>query len=252
MGDIFIVDVEQYRLYQKGNEENILSFRDWQEVEGGYGFYYDAALKNIPRQRYDLETTHYVEIPEFTKMAPMEVAQKENVTLRKALMMTDFELMVNKYTFENRLNGQLPYLLLEGNKFIVDVKNGLLRPEYRGDAPEIELSAIQKYYKADQECYHIPYNPVTRTIEDLEYRQITDLPKDVVILSFPSEKLMDPVGWNIKNGFDPRIGLKTIGLRNTIIAERVAGIRTEKSLGQTKRTALTPPKRKKQKSGRGL
>ncbi len=252
MGDVFIVDVGQYRLYQKGNEGNILSLHDWQEVEGGYGFYYDTALKNIPREKYDLETTHYVEIPEFTKMAPMEVAEKEKITLRKALVMTDFELMVNKYTFENRLNGQLPYLLLEGNKFLVDVQNGLLRPEYRGDAPEIELSAIQKYYQADQECYHIPYNPVTRTMEDLEYRQINDLPKDVVILSFPSERLMDPVGWNIKHGFDPRMGLKTIGLRNTVIAGRLSDLRTEKSFGQTKRTAVTPPKGKKQKRGRGL
>lgn len=111
---------------------------------------------------------------------------------------------------------------------------------------------IKKYYQADQECYYIPYNPATRTIADLENRQINDLPKDVVILSFPSERLMDPVGWNIKHGFDPRMGLKTIGLRNTIIAGRVADLGIEKSIGQTKRTAVTPPKRKKQKRGRGL
>lgn len=55
--------------------------------------------------------------------------------------------------------------------------------------------------------FTIPYNPKTHQFQESDYRDITQFPKDLIADEFPSERLLDRIGWNRKYGFDIRHGL---------------------------------------------
>jgi len=223
-GTEFIIDVNNYQLRERGNESNILYFQDFHEVKNGYGFFFDTNLKNIPKESFNHETVHYVEIPEFVRMAPLEVAEKENISLRRVLQMTDFDLMVNTYMFKERMAGNIPDLVLGSSslqQYYVDLELGMLRPYYPGSVKPILFSQIQKYYDPGNECYTIPYNTSTKAIEDLDFIKTKDISKDVTLFSFPSLKRMDPIGWNLLHGLNPKLGLKQVGLHSVFVAEKI-------------------------------
>ncbi|PUV24439.1 hypothetical protein [Sphingobacterium athyrii] len=224
LGTNFIVDVVNYQLRERSNESNILYFRDWHEVKNGYGFYYDTKLKNIPKESFNPETTHYVEIPEFVKMAPLEVAETAHISLQKVLQMTDFEIMVNTYMFKERMAGNIPDLVFGSGsqqQYFVDLERGMLRPYYPKSVEPILFVDIQKYYDPNRDCYIIPYNTTTNALEDLDFVKTKEIPKNVGLFAFPSLKRMDPVGWNLLHGLDPRAGLKQLDLHVTFIAEKI-------------------------------
>ncbi|MFS4474702.1 hypothetical protein [Chryseobacterium sp. T20] len=266
MGTDFIVDVVNYELRQRGNERNILYLQDWKEVENGYGFYYDTALKNIPKESFNLETTQYVEIPEFVKMAPLEVAEKTHKNLLESLQMTDFDLMVNSYMFKERINGNLPTIYLGRRKeaFYVDLQRGMLRPYCPSSVPSIRFAEIEKYFEPDKDIYLVPFNNSTNKVVTLDYTTIKEVPKDVDLLSIPSLKRMDRVGWNILHGFDAKAGLKLVNFQMDFIAEKIASLEISltsktgqncvlKEKQQIKnRSEDNQHKSRKQKRGRGI
>ncbi|MDR2270425.1 MAG: hypothetical protein LBF27_05905 [Sphingobacterium sp.] len=265
IGTDFMIDVVNFQLRERGNESNILYFRDFHEVKNGYGFYYDTNIKNIPKESFNHETTHYVEIPEFVKMAPLEIAKKEHISLQKVLQMTDFGLMVNTYMFKLRMRGNVPDLVLGSGvgQYFVELEKGMLRPYYPQLFKPIFLTDIQKYYDPEKECYIVPYNTLTNSIEDLDFIKTKEIPKYVGLFSFPSLKRMDPVGWNLLHGLDPKVGLKQVELSNVIIAKQIGNleISLKASASQTAEKENKQPVRDhrdhklkitKPKSGRGL
>lgn len=265
LGTDFIVDVVGYQLLEKGNENNILYFRDFQEIQNGYGFYYDTKIKNIPKESFNHETTHYVEIPEFVKMAPLEIAEKKYISVQKVLQMTDFDLMANTLMFKERMAGNTPDLVFGpgGEQYFVELERGMLRPYYPRSVKPILFSDIQKYFNPEKECFIVPYNTSTKAIEDLDFIKTKEIPKNVGLFSFPSLKRMDPIGWNLLQGLDPKVGLKQVKLSSVFVAEQVGylEISLKATASQTAEKVNKQPvkehrddklKTRKPKSGRGL
>ncbi len=87
----------------------------------------------------------------------------------------------------------------------------------------IKFSEILNYYDEDKRTYTIPYNPKTHEFQEPDYRNIKDLPKDIIAVEFPSERLLDRIGWNRKYGFDMKHGLRINGLTSGWKRRKSAG-----------------------------
>ncbi|SHM89854.1 hypothetical protein [Flavobacterium chilense] len=130
--------------------------------------------------------------------------------------------MVDQKAFDLRINkGLLPTIEIAGHTFYVDVRMDKLRPKDDFLSKGIVFSDIESYYDGDKRTYIIPYNPKTHQFQEPDYRTIVGFPKDLIAVEFPSERLLDRIGWNRKYGMDIKHGLVKQGLKLQFIAKNV-------------------------------
>jgi len=182
-----------------------------QDLGDGYAMEYSSYYKNFPLSTN--EKTDLIKIPQMVTLDPEGMANKLHLSLQAIKGKTDFELMVDQDAFDRRINkGILPTVTIEDHIFYVDLKMDMLRPKDDFTSKGIVFSSIENYYDMDERTYTIPYNPKTHEFEKLDLANIKEIPKNIVAVSFPSERILDRIGWNKKFGFDPIHGLKLAGL----------------------------------------
>ncbi|MGV8094849.1 MAG: hypothetical protein AB2L24_23605 [Mangrovibacterium sp.] len=213
-GTDFIVDVEKLQLREKADPENRISVFEMKDVGDGYMFDYSRKVKNLPELFSDDQDITVVKIPELVKLDPVGMAKKYGLGVEEIKGRTDFDLMVDQDAFRQRLAGRLTTLDLAGHTFYVDIPMGRLRPKDDFPSGGIVFREIAGYYNDQQEAYVIPYNPKTREFQEPDYRQITAIPENLVVVSFPHESVMDPVGFNRKGGWEITYGLKGMNIRS--------------------------------------
>ncbi len=220
-GTAFVVDVKDFVLREKGRLDNQMSVYEMRDVGYGYEFDYLPALKNFSAP-WAMEGEVLVQIREMVNLDPVGMAKKHSLSLEAIRGMSDFELMVDMEAYYNRIsNGTLPVINIAGKPFEVDVERDMLRPKEIPDSKGIKFSDIKSYYDSDEQVYTIPYDPKRQEFVELNYAVIKELPKDIIVVSFPSERLLDRVGWNKLNGFDIIHGLKQNGLTMQFTATQV-------------------------------
>jgi len=211
-GTDFIVDVIKFELREKGNEQNVISFKDMTDFGEGYSFEYSRKTKNIP-DVYE-KSDVLIEIPEFVGLDPVGMAQKYGLTVEEVKAKTDFELMVDQYAFDMRLNkGRLPTIDIAGQLFYVDIRMDMLRPKDDFLSKGILFDEIDHYFSEERNAYLIPYDPKKHEFRELDYDKITEFPKDLIAVQFPFQKELDPIGWNRQGGWDIKDDLKKIGVK---------------------------------------
>jgi hypothetical protein len=100
-----------------------------------------------------------------------------------------------------RLKGRLPIILIAGHPFFVDVHMGLLRPKDNFSTPGLDLNdggIWNERTKMRDLYYHVPSMTEVKV-----QSSITELPKDVVLLSIPPPRALDPVGCARMEGVAP-------------------------------------------------
>jgi len=125
---------------------------------------------------------------------------------------------INDIAFDMRVNkGILPTIEISGHTFYVDIRMDKLRPKDDFLSKGIVFSEISKYYDEKNEAYTIPYNPVTHEFQEPNYKNLSKFPDDLIAVKFPSEKLLDPIGFNRITGCDESHGLadKKLNLKYT-------------------------------------
>jgi len=161
-----------------------------------------------------------------------------------------YDLRVNK--------GMLPTIDIEGYTFYVDIRMDMLRPKDDFLSKGIVFSQIENYYDEDKRHYTIPYNPKTHEFQVPDYLNIKELPKDLIAVRFPSERLLDRIGWNRQYGFELTHGLAKQGLKLQFTAKLIpwektflmdlikSNLKTEKNLQKTteKQQPVQPEKNK--------
>jgi hypothetical protein len=219
-GTDFIVDVNKLELIEKADHKNTIPFEDMRDVGDGYTFEYSQKNKNLPGL-FDRESTT-VKIPEFVMLDPIGMADKYNHSVDGIKGKSDFDLMVNQEAYDMRVNkGILPTVDIAGHTFYVDIRMDMLRPKDDFLSKGIVFSHIENYYDEEKRTYTIPYNPKTREFQEPDYLNIKELPKDLIAVRFPSERLLDRIGWNRKYGFEIRHGLVRHGLKLQFAAKKV-------------------------------
>lgn len=219
-GTDFIVDVVKFELREKGNEKNVISFKDMTDFGEGYSFEYCRETKNIPGlyQKSDV----LVEIPEFVRLDPVGMAQKYGLTIEEVKSKTDFDLMVDQYAFDMRVNkGRLPTLDIAGHTFYVDIRMDMLRPKDDFFSKGIVFDKIDHYFSEERNAYLIPYDPKKHEFRELDYDNLLSIPKDLIAVEFPFQRVLDPIGWNRHGGWDIKDDLKQTGVKGHFTAKEV-------------------------------
>lgn len=221
---VFLVDVDTFSLIEKDNQQNTISINSFEElIEGGYGFFYDSIIKNIPSNPLlNKDHTEYLTIDEFVELDPQGMAHKYGISLDNIKSYTDFDLLVNQKDFDSRIKyGQLPTIDILGQLFYVDLHMDMLRPKDDFLSKGISFKAIEDYYWQNDNSYVITYNPSKKEYQGLNYNKITKIPKDLVVIKIPFKKELDPVGWNKIGGWDVKSDLKTTGFKLHFKAELI-------------------------------
>ncbi len=219
-GTDFLVDVRKFELREKSNEKNIIFFKDMFEDDRGYFFAYNSRIKNIPKffEHGNLQ----VKIPEFVNLDPVGMAQKYGLTLEDIRTKTDLDLMVDQDALHRRIvMGQLPTITIAGHIFYVNARVDHLHPKDDFKTMGICFSDIGHYFNEEKDVYTIPYNPKTHEFQEIAYDKIKEYPKDLIAVKFPHERVLDPVGWNRRYGFDETEDLKKIGLKLRFRAQTI-------------------------------
>ncbi|TGD58981.1 hypothetical protein [Flavobacterium humi] len=129
---------------------------------------------------------------------------------------------INKEAYDLRVNkGILPTIDIAGHTFYVDIRMDMLRPKDDFLSKGIVFSDIGNYYDQDKRTYSIPYNPNTHEFQEPDYLNIKELPKDLIAVRFPSERLLDRIGWNRQYGFELTHGLVKNGLKLQFTAKHI-------------------------------
>lgn len=221
-GTDFIVDVKKLELIEKDNPNNVISFFEMRDLGNynGYAFEYSLTEKNIPSSFLDKETV-LVKIPELVTLDPEGMSQKYGVPLEMFATKSDFDLMVDQTALKERLTGLLPIVDIAGHPFYVDLRMDMLRPKDDFLSAGIVFSKIEDYYVDGKEQYYIPYNPKTHEFHEIDFNSITEIPKDIIVISIPHESSLDPIGYNRKHGFDELSNLKESNLKSHFNAGQI-------------------------------
>jgi hypothetical protein len=221
-GTRFVVDVQKMELREKDHAENCISFFEMRDLENhqGYSFSYSLAEKNIP-SLWNRKEAITVTIPEMVTLDPEGMSKRYGVPLEMFATKTDFDLMVDQSALKERLSGLLPIVDIEGHPFYVDIRMDMLRPKDDFMSKGIQFSKIEDYYVDEKEKYLVPYNPKTHEFQEVDFSKITDIPKDIIMVSFPHESKLDPIGYNRMHGFDEMSSLKETNLKSHFKAGQV-------------------------------
>ncbi|TWI20324.1 hypothetical protein [Sphingobacterium siyangense] len=213
-GTDFLVDVKKFELREKGNPKNFIGLEDMRDLGDGYTFLFSQESKNLPSFRGRLESIT-VKIPEFVVLDPAGMAEKYKLKPDELAGKTDFDLMVDQKAVDLRVNnGLLPTINIAGHSFYVDIRMDMLRPKDDFLSSGIRFSEIDNFYDEIRNAYFIPYDPKKHEYREIDYETIKEIPKDLIVVSFPTAKTLDPIGWNRHHGFDALDGLKETGLKS--------------------------------------
>ena len=230
-GTQYQFDINQMALLEKERPEWRLLLEDMKDCGTHYEFVYDRNFKRLDQSKTtdgisssDIAKQIFstVKIPRISEMDPLGMCKKYNCTLDDIHQKTDFEIMVDQKAFDLRINkGLLPTIEIAGHTFYVDLRMDKLRPKDDFLSQGIVFSDIESYYDGNKRTYTIPYNPKKNQFQEPDYRIITELPKNLIAVEFPSERLLDRIGWNRKYGFDIKHGLVKQGLKLQFTAKKV-------------------------------
>lgn len=210
-GTAFFIDVKNLSLREKGDVDNSISIFEMKDVGDGYVFDYCSKVKNIPVAFN--HTTTEVKIPDLVVLDPIGMANKYSIPVSQVKGKTDFDLMVDQKAFDLRVHkGILPTVQIAGHTFYVDIRMDMLRPKDDFLSKGIVFSDIDHYFSEEKESYMIPYDPKKHEFKELDYDHITSIPKNLIAVEFPFQKILDPIGWNRDGGWDLKDDLKQIGL----------------------------------------
>ncbi|OJX54840.1 MAG: hypothetical protein BGO88_02905 [Flavobacterium sp. 38-13] len=221
-GTEFLIEVENLQLVQRGNPANTISIFEMDDDGNGYSFNYCRNNKTIQGpgwQRPDLVRVH---LPELVEMDPEGMAAKYGLPLSDLKGKRDLDVMVDKEALELRLKGRLPTMEIAGHVFYVDIHMDMLRPHDDFQSKGIRFEDLEIYYDNEGTGeYIIPYHPGRREFEDVDLHNMVEFPKDLILVGFPHERFLDPIGCNRKAGYDKLHGLKKTPVKTHFSARAV-------------------------------
>lgn len=217
-----LVDVQKLELRQKGAPENFIRFQDMYDMGDGYRFQFSPFVKDREGVFQAARRDITVKIPELVKLDPVGMGEKYGFSLRELAGKSDDEVMVDQEALRQRIyNGRQPRIEIEGHIFFVEMFVGKLNPKDEFLSNGIVFDDIREHYHNNRKAYMITYNPKTFEFQRPDYLNITNIPPDLVVVSFPHESELDPVGFNRKLGLPETEGLKWTNVRLNFKAERI-------------------------------
>ena len=160
-----------------------------------------------------------------------------------------YAAMEGEEAIKERMSGRQPMIDIAGHLFFIDVRLGLLRPKDDFMNPGLNLDTGGNYDER-KEKYEFYYHVPTKTEYEAD-RDITEFPKDVVLIQFPGKYALDPIGMATKLNYDPNAFLtsfpvimmhqaKVIPLEKSYMAELIRRNREEQGLKNSREPVRKP------------
>lgn len=213
-GTKHLFDIEQLALIEKDRPEKKLFFEQMKDCGTHYEFVYNLNSKRLDRERTLRGIDAYitgkhsfakVQVPRMGEIDPIGMSKKYGCTLDDIRQKSDFEIIVDQEKFQKRLNGEPVSIDIAGKIYDVDISNNILRPQ-DGIGNEISFDKLHKtaLYDNEHHSYLVIYNRVKGEVEQSD---LFSKPQDYAIVEIPQQQFLDPIGFNIENGYDPKDGL---------------------------------------------
>ncbi|WP_162903237.1 hypothetical protein [Taibaiella koreensis] len=202
-GTVFKVDVARQVLTEKENPENEISFLEMRDLETHYTLQYSRKDKNLPSSFNDESVTTVI-VPRLKDLDPEGMKIAYGCTYRDLEHLSDFEIVIDQRVIARRMNGLLPKIDIAGRLLFVDLRMGYLRPENDFSRPGMSLKVLDSVGESvnQDNAYRIAYNPKTFEIVMLDWDNLTEIPKDEIVVEIPAPHALDPIRWADIHGFD--------------------------------------------------
>lgn len=182
----FYVDVDNMRLFQKGKEQNVLSFEDMEYHAAGYIARIDSdficAATHSSRQYIEVPIDHMV------KLDPERMAKKYGISVPD-LPPSDDLLRYNRQNLIRRVMGELPRMKIRGHEFIIDLRMGLLRPVNDFRTMGIVLDELPMDFTGT--VYQCLYDFKMHCVATID-PGLTSIPKNLIAIEIPNNDVLDP------------------------------------------------------------
>lgn len=253
-GTSFLVDVKTNNLIEKDNPQNKLYLFDMDVNEQGYSFWYDKNERSFGPTAAPSDTNVFVTVAPLVELDPEGMATKFGYTVEQIQGKTDYEVIVDQDALALRSTGKLPTIDIAGHLFYVDYQMEMLRPEDDFGSNGITFEDLDEFYSEETNSCIVPYDPKSHETAAIDYWSITTFPKDVIAVSIPTARQMDPVAYSRETGFDLKECLMEYGIRSEFKAEQIPWEKTG-LVEDIKRNQAAKQVEKKQtgkKKGRGI
>lgn len=222
-GTVFLVNAEHYELIQKDNPLGKLSVFDMNYRDNQYHFSYNKRFRSVQSVYDDPSDEVPVSIPALVDLDPEGMALKYGLNRSDLKGKTDYAIMADKQALIDRLNGRLTTIDIAGHTFFVDLPMEMLRPKDDFASNGIRFDDIDEHFNDQTGKYEIPYNKCTHEYVDLDYDNLVEMPKDIILIAFPYIEALDPVGYARKHGWDKEFILEEHPQQTHFVADVLKG-----------------------------
>lgn len=223
-GTAFELDLERQLLRRTDERGTEISFINHMIDHGDrYTFLYDTVAKCAVDEPYEESRIRLVDIPQLTQLDPEGMAARYGKTPEELKGKTDFEVICDPGALQQRRDGLLPHIDINGEKFIVDLRLHELRhAEYF--FPVLSLKSFE--LTGDGWHYEAFYEPVMKQVVAID-PGILELPERIVKIRIPNELGLDPVATAREYGMEERDLLRRYPIQKDLKAEIIPLSETE-------------------------
>lgn len=207
-GHRWLVDVEEYRIVNKKYDYHSIYAYDMNYSDEGYSFTIWTKNNSIADRSHPEDEKMIVRLPHFTEMDTEGVAKKYGLPIEEVKGKADYEIMVDKRAQIDRVQGRLTTMDLAGHTFYVDFPMRMLRPKDNFASPGVPFAQLDHFFNEDTYQYEVAYNKRYQRYEEIDFEQIIDYPKDVVVVAFPPLWELDPIGYARNSKFEASVFLE--------------------------------------------
>jgi hypothetical protein len=218
----FHVDVDNSRLIERSNPKNCWYISEMFDHGTGYTVHYNILSKKLDMRDPNIEGSCTSYIPYLTQMDPIGMSRKYGVALSviQQPFKRDLDTMLESPELIERIKrGKQPELMIGKNTFFVNTHMGKL--EMNGDLlGGITFYQLEYYSINNGTAYRIAFDTLTKQLVDIDLKNTEFISKEIMIVEFPHEQILDPVGY----ARDHRLDLRIMLMKHGFIPKREATI----------------------------
>lgn len=198
----FLVDVESEVLLEKDNPKNVWPVAEMFDHGTGYTVEFNTITKNLATSLDDQDNLMTQYIPYLSQLDPVGMSEKYGVPL--AIVQQKFKKDSEIRTLSGKIvtpnHAKQPTLGIAGQLFFVDLFANRLEPKDDFLSEGISFYDIRHYSDMLNQRYRIPYDPIKHEFVELDTDYLLEIPKGVIMVEFPHERFLDPVGYKREHG----------------------------------------------------
>lgn len=219
----FKVETANKKMHRLDMPGYILGIEDLKDEGSYFSLLLDAASGNAISSLTEIDNNNNVRV-----VVPKQIFEDNFWTnerwinqLNNISSENGWNLWVAEQALSMRLSGRLNTVEISGHTFYVDIPMDKLRPKDDFSSNGIPFKSIENYLSDDAKNYRISYDPISHEFRDIDLSTITAIPEDLIVVEFPYERELDPLGYSRKHGIPFTHLVREIPFKADFIAQTI-------------------------------